>query len=353
MKRASVWLQCGFVILCLLGVVALGMGFLLPVGYHPNEIAAGNMKSPVSDLDKKSEVLSRQLKGLLGESNLGDGTPSAHRVFVSRTLLFLPKEKESVQPLSENLVTSDGINVSWKIQNGFDLQDPNLAQQDDDSDGFTNKEEFDKGTDPNNSSSSPSRWIKIKIATVETNSLGVGFSGKSGDRFTLRFLFMGKKKDVDVTLGDKLWVAVAPKGPEVLKSDSEAKKTIQGGTCPHAIPLVVKKYQEDKGKRVDEKTKTENDYDDSYLELERLDGIGGVSKIKIDERGKSRGVSWSVGDIRFISLVPGEGEMGPYRVGQSFSYAGKEFVIQAAATNKVSLWMKPEGEEVQVVPRTP
>jgi hypothetical protein len=42
-------------------------------------------------------------------------------------LLFLPNEKESVQALRSDLVTSDGINVDWKIKHGFDLEDPNIA----------------------------------------------------------------------------------------------------------------------------------------------------------------------------------------------------------------------------------
>lgn len=70
-------------------------------------------------------------------------------------------------------------------------------------------------------------------------------------------------------------------------------------------PLLVKDYKDDKGKRMDEKTKTENEYDDSMLVLQRMDEINETIEIKIDERGRSRGVEWSVGDVRLISLVPG------------------------------------------------
>jgi hypothetical protein len=102
---------------------------------------------------------------------------------------------------------------------------------------------------------------------------------------------------------------------------------------------------------LDEKTKTENEYDDSMIVLERLDDLGGAVSLKIDERGKSRGVEWGVGDVRLFSMVPGEAEMGPYRVGQSFPYAGKTFVVLAASTQKVSLRMKPEGELVDILPK--
>jgi hypothetical protein len=352
-KKVSLWLGLGTGALLLLGVVGLVLGLVMPGRLTlPESIPAGG-KSPLSEIRKKSDLLSTQLADLLERPAFPGANPLPHRVFVSRTLLFLPNEKESVQALRPDLVTSDGINVDWKIKHGFDLEDSNVATQDDDSDGFSNKEEFDKGTDPNDSSSSPSKWVKIKIAGVDTNTLGLGLAGKSPDRYTLRLALPGKKKDVDVMVGDQLWLAVNSKGLDIIKSESEWEKIKEAGACPHAIPILIKGYHEDKGKRMDEKTKTENDFDDSYLEIERKDGISGLFKILIDERGKSRGVVWPVGDIRLVSMVPGEGELGPYRVGQTISYSGKKFVIRDATSSKVSLWMQPEGEEVQILPKTP
>jgi hypothetical protein len=353
MKKGSIWLLVGSVALSLLGCIGLVMGMFMPGEWKPFESGAATGKSVVADMKKKSETASNQLKEIIDRPTYPGTNALSHRVFVSRTLLFLPKDKEPVQSLNESLVTSDGINVSWKIQNGFDLEDPSVADRDDDSDGFSNKEEFDKGSNPNDSSSSPSRWVKVKILGVDTNSLGIGLSGKSADRYTLRFQLNAKKKDFDVVIGDRLWLMATSKGLEVSKNEADSLKAKEIGGCPHAIPIVVKEYHEDKGRRMDVKTKTENDYDDSYVELERKDGISNSFKILLDDRGKSRGVSWAVGDIRLISSVPGEGEMGPYRVGQTFSYAGKEFLIRSATTNKVSLWMKPDGEEVSILPTTP
>jgi len=353
MKKGSNWLLVGSIALSLLGCIGLVVGMLMPGEWKPVESGAATGKSVVPDLKKKSEAVSNQLKEIVDRPTYPGTNALSHRVFVSRTLLFLPKDKEPVQSLNESLVTSDGINVSWKIQNGFDLEDPSVADRDDDSDGFSNKEEFEKGSNPNDSNSSPSRWVKVKILGVETNTLGIGLSGKSANRYTLRFQLNAKKKDYDVAIGDQLWLMATSKGLEISKNEPESAKIKEAGACPHPIPIVVRDYHEDKGRRMDEKTKTENDYDDSFVELERKDGITNSFKILLDDRGKSRGVSWPVGDIRFISLVPGEGEMGPYRVGQTFSYAGKEFVIRGATTNKVSLWMKPDGEEVDILPKTP
>lgn len=352
MKKAPVWLLVGSGALLLLGCVGGFLGFVLPWSWQTTERAPVVGKSSFSETKKKADMVSQQLEEIVDRPTYPGTNALPHRVFVSRTLLFLPKENESVQALNDELVTADGINVNWKIIHGFDPQDPRVAEQDEDRDGFSNKEEYEKKTDPNDASSSPSKWVKVKISGVETNSLGLGLSGKSADRYTLRLTYLGKKKDVDVVVGDRLWLATASKGVEISKTEPDGKKLKEGG-CPHAIPVLVKEYHEDKGKRLDEKTKTENDYDDSYLLLQRNDGIAETFKVLIDERGKSRGVMWHVGDIRLISLVPGEGEMGPYRVGQTFSYAGKDFVIREALTNKVSLLMTPDREEVQILPKTP
>jgi hypothetical protein len=182
--------------------------------------------------------------------------------------------------------------------------------------------------------------------------MAISFPGKSVGRYTLRFKTVGKPKDVDVATGEKLWVVATAKGVDVSKSEDEIKGKV-GGTnaCPHAIPLLVKEYKDDKGIKLDEKTKTENEYDDSMIVLERLDNLNGTISLKIDERGKSRGVELGVGDVRLFSMVPGEGEMGPYRIGQSFSYAGKTFVVVGASAQKVSIRMKPEGDSVDILPK--
>jgi hypothetical protein len=55
--------------------------------------------------------------------------------------------------------------------------------------------------------------------------------------------------------------------------------------------------------------------------------------------------------VKFISTIPGEGKMGPYRVGQPFSYAGKDFALVRATPQKVTWKMKPEGEQIDILPK--
>ena len=351
--KISPWLMGGAGALFVVGLAGLALGILLPGGLEPFEAPGSGGKSAVAEFKQKAALSAAALTKKSGKKDLAVEELKEHRVFVSRSLVFLPKEKEPVQPLDEKQVTDDGIEVGWKLKYGFSPEDREVADQDEDQDGFTNKEEYDKKTNPKDPTSSPSKWVKVKIASLEAAKMSIGFSGKSVGRYTLRFKLGPKPKDVDVAVGDKLWVLSTTKGVEVFKSEVEAKAKV-GGTnlCPHAIPLVVKEYKDDKGKRMDEKTKTENDYDDSMIVLERMDELAGPINILLDERGKSRGVEWNVGDIRLISLVPGEGEMGPYRVGQSFPYAGKVFVVTEATPLKVSLKMMPEGETVYILPNT-
>jgi hypothetical protein len=350
--KLSPWWIMGGAGLVVLGLVALTLGFFQPGWPEPIETPSGGGKSPLTEAKQKASEFCATIGELDEKKKTLKDTLENHRVFVSRSLVFLPKEAESVQPLNPEQVTEDGIQVGWKLKYGFSPEDPEVATQDEDQDGFTNLEEYQKKTDPQDPASSPSKWVKLKIASVDPAKMAVSFPGKSAGRYTLRFKTFGKPKDVDVATGDKLWVLATAKGVDVSKSEDEIKGKV-GGTnaCPHAIPVLVKEYKDDKGIKLDEKTKTENEYDDSMIILERLDDLGGAISLKIDERGKSRGVELGVGDVRLISMVPGEGEMGPYRVGQSFHYAGKTFVVLAASTQKVSLRMKPEGESVDILPK--
>jgi len=350
--KLSPWWWGGAGGLVVLGLVGISFGFFQPGWPELAEAPGGGGKSVLVELKQKTGEFTTKL-GELGDKKKGlKEELSRHRVFVSRSLVFLPKDAEPVKPLNPEQITEDGIQVGWKLKYGLSPEDPDVAQQDEDQDGFTNLEEYEKKSDPKDSGSSPSKWVKLKIASVDSGKMSISFSGKSAGRYTLRFKSTAKPKDVDVAIGDKLWVISTAKGVEVVKNEDEAKSKT-GGTnaCPHVIPLMVKDYKDDKGKRLDEKTKTENEYDDSMLVLQRMDEVLETAEIKIDERGKSRGVEWSVGDVRLISLVPGGGEMGPYRVGQGFPYAGKTFAVTAATPQKVTLRMKPEGELVDILPK--
>lgn len=62
---------------------------------------------------------------------------------------------------------SDGIPDGWYFQYGFDPAGPSIAEIDADGDGFTNREEFLLGTDPNDSNS------RFSIVTFDFNDEGL------------------------------------------------------------------------------------------------------------------------------------------------------------------------------------
>jgi len=141
--------------------------------------------------------------------------------------------------------------------------------------------------------------------------------------------------------------------PEIWNNEEIPKTRTESQAKSHRIPLQVLEFKPDVGQRMDPRTQTMIDYNDSSLLLERGDGAREKFSLLIDERGKTRGVAWNMGEIMLASLVPGEGDLGPYRLGQIFSYAGRDFLIRDASASKVSLELLPEKEKVEILPKTP
>lgn len=361
-----------------LGLSCLLLGLTIPLGlWQPGGVPGDPSEGGGEGVPPlQRPTLETQLKEEMGKLPPGrKGTEpirAGHRLFVARTLLFLPKEAEQVQPMDLSFVTEDGIQVGWKIQHGFDPADPEVAGRDDDNDGFTQAEEFEKKTDPRDPQSTPSKWVKLRFLSAEPASLSVEFPGKwtrdqqgKADRFTLRLrdsrIKIGKADkpfDVDVSAGDRLWIAATGKKVKVFRAEAEARQDPEVGAKSHLIPIGIKSYQPNLGKRPDPTTGLEIEFDDSTLTGERTDGLRQDFTLTVDgkdARGQTlpRGLKWDVSDYRLISLVPGEGEMGPFRPGQTFSYSGKEFLFLEGKKDRVILQLLPEKEELQVFPKTP
>jgi hypothetical protein len=353
MKLTPWWIGGGTG-LAVFGLIAMAVGFFQPGWPEPVEIPPNGGKSSVVEVKQKIAEF-RSKVGKLDESKkkINDEL-SNHRVFVSRSLVFLPKQAEPVQPLNPDQVTDDGIQVGWKLRYGFSPEDPGVAAQDEDQDGFTNLEEYERKTNPQDPTSSPPKWDKVRISSVEKKIMVVSLAGKTPGRYTLRFKIGKDSKNVDesVQVGDKLWVVSASSGVKIFKGEmtDELKQAVGKMECPHVIPLLIKDYKEDVGMRMNPNTQTENDYDDSMLILDRQDALSGIVKIMVNYQGISRGAAWNVGDIRLRSSVPGEGEMGPYREGQTFTYSGQQFAVMEGSPGKVSLQMKPQGDMRYVLP---
>ena len=353
MKLTPIWLG-GSGGLALFGLVAFAVVFFQLGWPDPVELPETSGKPLVAEFKKKTEDFNFKAKELNEKKEKIKKDLSKHRVFVSRSLVFLPKQAEAVQPLNPDQVTDDGIQVGWKLKYGFSPEDPTIAARDDDQDGFTNLEEYEKKTNPQDIASSPPKWDKVKISSVEKKMLVISLSGKSQGRYTLRFKLgkEGKNVEENVQVGDKLWVVSGSSGVKIFKGEmtDEIQQSTTKMDCPHAIPLVVKDYKENVGSRMNPTTQTPNDYDDSTLTLLRQDALAGSVQIMLNDQTFSRGAAWNVGDVRLRSAVPGEGEMGPYREGQTFSYSGQQFAVMEGSPRKVSLQMKPQGDMRYVLP---
>jgi hypothetical protein len=68
-----------------------------------------------------------------------------------------------------------GIANSWILEHNLDYTDANLPDGDPDADGFTNREEFDGKTNPQDAASKPALWTKLRLIGSKIDKLRVKF----------------------------------------------------------------------------------------------------------------------------------------------------------------------------------
>ena len=361
--KASSWFLGGLATAVLAGLVFLGVG-LFPPGQHSEvENSGGTGKPLLAEAKKKTEVI-RQARAKAAEVAKGmtalKGGEGEHRVFVSAQLVYLPENAEPVQPLDPKMVTEDGIGVGWKIQHGFDPADPAVKDEDPDVDGFTNLEEFLAKTDPTKKEDSPAKESKLKSRSGEPVAMAVSFPEKSGGLYSIRFQVGTKRREFKGKPGDHFWVMAGPDGVEIYREEEKGKmdearaKAKEAGLNSHVIPLKFLSYQEKVEKVKDMKAGgVEVEVDNSVVVLERKDAVAGRQNLVFSTPQRPQALAWDVGEIRFYAPVGGGTEMGPFRVGETFSFEGKEFSVIGREGKKVQLrsqtdagkepfWVPPE-----------
>lgn len=102
--------------------------------------------------------------------------PREHNLFVPRLIVFDPKTNE-IGVIEWNQPGPDGIPPIWKQKYNFDLADPAVAASDPDADGYSNKEEFDAGTDPTDKNSAPAVINKLFVKSYTPRQLKIVFKG--------------------------------------------------------------------------------------------------------------------------------------------------------------------------------
>jgi hypothetical protein len=196
--RTDQWLLLG--VLVAVGVVFAARAFWSGEGKSASVLPKG--KTP-------EELLTEQF-GNLGR-NWETPPPlvlNQHNIFGARLIVFSPKTG-NIEWLDPDKPMDDGITAAWKLRYGFSIEDPNLASQDADNDGFTNKEEYDAGTDPTDLKLRPSILVKLRMIKYTYVPFRIQF--KSANRlpdgslqFQLNLLDVTKQKTRFVKTGDEI-----------------------------------------------------------------------------------------------------------------------------------------------------
>ena len=343
--RPSPWLLAGIGVVLLAGILFGLAGFFQPGNVEFAEVQGGSGKQVLGEAKKKSETIVRKQALLDRNMKLVEGlqlSEGEHRVFVSATLVYLPQSPEPVQPLDRKMITDDGMEIGWKMRYGFDPADPAICEQDPDGDGFSNLEEFLAKTDPLRKEDSPAKESKLKSRSGEPLGMTLSFPEKSGGTFTIRFQIGSKRKEFKGKPGDLFWVMAGPGGIEIFAEEGKMAafraKAKEAGKNHHVIPVRVVSCQEKIEKIKDAKAGgVEVEIDNSEVCLQRADACKEPQKLVFSTTQRPQSLSWDVGEIRLYTPIGGGMEIGPFRVGETFSFEGKEFSIVGRDGKKVEL----------------
>lgn len=341
----SRWLLGGVGMAGVAGFVFLAAGFFQPGRSIFETSPEGSRRPLLAEAKKKIEAIRKAQEGAAKSAQdlTGlKGNEGEHRVFVSSQLVYLPENTEPVQPLDRTMRTADGIEVGWKIRHGFDPADPALKEEDPDGDGFTNLEEFLAQTDPTRKEDSPAKESKLKSRSPEPVSMAVSFPEKSGGLYSIRFQVGAKRREFKGKPKDTFWVMAGPDALEVFTSEEKMKaaraKARESGQNSHVIPIQFLSYEEKIEKVRDAKAGgVEVEVDNSVVVLERLDALQGRVKLVFSVPQRPQTLFWDVGDIRFFTPASGGTELGPFRLGETFSYEGKEFALVGREDKKIQI----------------
>jgi hypothetical protein len=133
-----------------------------------------------------------------------------------------------------------------------------------------------------------------------------------------------------------------PEGVEVFAEETAMKagreKAKGAGKNSHVIPVKVVSYEEKLEMEKDARAGgVESQVDNSVLVLERKDALAGTEKLAFSTADRRRELSWDVGEIRFFTPAGGGMEVGPFRLGETFSYEGKDFAVIGREGKKIQL----------------
>ena len=241
------WLLLGFAVILSLATAA----FLITqsLGLHDSftglSSATKSTKSPAPEPSANSTEARSILRKPFSWKAREDGASP----LVSRP--YLLKEGKLTDPLDKNEPPLyPPVPNQWLIDHQLDYTDVNILDRDPKHKGFTVKEEFEAGTDPNDPNQFPSLCYKLRYSDSDINR----------NTYTLEFI------DVDETDGKKEFelrpLRPLPNPAKGNRPDLSSRAVALGDTVPGAPFLKVTGYQDKK------KSINDTDYDVSELTLE-------------------------------------------------------------------------------------
>ena len=165
------------VVLVALGIISAIVAFLLAgsAGQLKDEavLPPQNTKQEPFVAERAVELLKEDLSAMAESKPWGASEASP---FVSR--VYLLKDERLVDILESGNELFPGISNAWILEHDLDYLDPALPDQDPDSDGFTNFEEFTAKTNPRDTASKPAEWTKLRVADVKIEQMQLIFTGR-------------------------------------------------------------------------------------------------------------------------------------------------------------------------------
>ncbi|MEY2905829.1 MAG: hypothetical protein RLZZ408_300, partial [Verrucomicrobiota bacterium] len=168
--------------------------------------------------------------------------------FVSRP--YLLKEGKLIDPMEGNEPLYPPVPNQWLIDHRLDYTDMNILERDPRRKGFTVREEFEAGTDPNNPNQFPSLCSKLS------------FVGNEIHKSTYVLEFLGEEENNGVREFQVRPFIPLPNPAKGDRPDTSTRTVMKGDTIPGAPFLKVVDFQEKK------KVINDTEYDFSELILQ-------------------------------------------------------------------------------------
>jgi hypothetical protein len=283
------------VVLVLFGAAMVGLALSLPA--QEEVLPSFAKKVPEEIPFEQMEKLSERMIDTPEVVSVSEDKP----VFVSRMIVYYPANS-SIEPLDKNKeLPGVGIPAAWLLKNNLSIEDVEIGKADADNDGFTNLEEYQGQTNPQDAQSRPPVIVKLRMKEYKAEKLPIEFKGRvqGAGGYEFQVAFKGNSK--------------------VLKPGAE----FEGYKLGEYREIVVEKYLESIKTTVKEDV---SELDITYLKLNEMFTLV-LRKTQDSDQGL----------VDFVLQIPG-GKVEPSRVkrGDSFKVFDTTYqLIKASETEAV------------------